>query len=82
VETVGTIIMFSGLLVAVVGKLWMLVKIFETGILWGVGALLCGLVGLIWLVMHWQRGWRPFALSLSGAAVMLLGGLLMEAARS
>ncbi|MFA5508165.1 MAG: hypothetical protein WC423_22265 [Vulcanimicrobiota bacterium] len=56
-----------------VGGLWILIEAFKTSILWGLGSLFIPFVSLIWLVLHWDRGGKPFFIQLGGVAVMFVG---------
>ena len=35
------------------------------------------LVGLVFLFAHWRVGYRPFALSLAGLALAIVGALML-----
>lgn len=63
-----------GLIVALVGGIWLLVEAFKESTLWGVGCLLCGPVQLAFIIQHWQAAKRPFALNLAGAALCFGAG--------
>lgn len=69
---------FLGLLVCVVGGIWMLVKGFQESLPWGFGMILCGIVSLVFLVMHWDKAKNPFFVQLVGIALMLLGLMVLK----
>mgnify|MGYP006281542809 CR=1 FL=1 len=76
-ELLGGILVWVGLIIAVIGGIWMLIEQFSTSILWGVGCLLCGVISLIWLVTHFDRGMYPFLTSLAVAIIYVIGGVLL-----
>ncbi len=71
-EIVVLILMGIGGLMLVAGNIWFLVEMFRTSILWGLGGLFVPFVTLIWLVLHWDQGAKPFGLSILGAVVCIL----------
>lgn len=76
VEIIGTLLMFLGCIGVVIGGIWFLIETFKTGVLWGLCCLFIPFVSLIWLVMHWQQGSKPFLLQLAGAGVAVLGATM------
>jgi uncharacterized membrane protein len=77
-ETIGWLVQGLGLIVSIIAGLWFLVETFKSGVLWFIGCLLFGPVGLVWLVMHWEDGKAPFFLSLGGGGLMVLGTMMMR----
>ena len=63
-----------GVLLAVVGGLWLLVVGFQTSILWGIGMLLLPIIGLIFVFLHWQQAKSPFLLQVVGVVLIFAGG--------
>lgn len=70
------VVLGIGLLISIVCGLWMLVLQFQTSILWGLGCLVIPFVSLIWLIMYWDAGKKPFLISLVGV-LLTIGGLFM-----
>jgi len=64
----------AGLVLLVIGEIWLVVNAFQTGILWGLGVLLVPCVSLVFLVLHFGRAWKPFLLVIVGAALLGAGG--------
>jgi hypothetical protein len=64
------LIAFAGLIAIVVGGLWMLVRAFSEGVLWGLGCLFLPLVSLFFLIVHWRQAKDPFFLQLLGLGVI------------
>lgn len=54
----------------------MLIEAFGTSVLWGLGYLFVPFVSLIWLVLHWDRGGKPFLISLAGGGLLIVGAML------
>lgn len=63
-----------GVLLTVVGGLWLLVVGFQTSILWGIGMLLLPIISLIFVVLHWQQAKSPFLLQIVGVVLLFAGG--------
>jgi hypothetical protein len=77
-EVFGILLMVIGCIGIVVGGIWFLIETFRSGVLWGLGSLFVPFVSLIWLVLHWRQGSKPFLLQLAGMGVgafgMMMGG--------
>ncbi len=69
----GTLLFIFGGVLALVGAVWLLVEAFRVNIWWGLGTLLTGVVGLIFAVVHWDRGGRPLITEVAGIVVAALG---------
>jgi hypothetical protein len=69
----GTLLFIFGGVLALVGAIWLLVEAFRVNIWWGLGTLLTGVVGLIFAVVHWDRGGRPLITEVAGIVVAALG---------
>ncbi len=79
-EIIGLILMIVGGVAALCGSVMMLIRMFQTSILWGLGGIFVPFVSLIWLIMHWDKGGRPFLIYLAGglvcgAGVAMSGGM-------
>lgn len=72
----GLVLVIIGLLIAVVGGIWFLVVAFQESVLWGLGCLLFGPIGLVFLIMHWQVAKKPFLVEVLGFALMVVGMIL------
>ena len=65
-----------GWIIGAVGGIWILVKAFQESIWWGLGSLFVPIVGLIFVLTHWQEAGKPFLIQLGGSALMVVGYLL------
>lgn len=72
----GMILLMLGGLIALVGGIWLLVKAFQTSILWGLGCLFLAPVQLVFIIMHWGEAKKPFLIYLAGLVLVILGSVL------
>ncbi len=63
---------YGGGIISIVGSLWLLVVMFQTSILWGLGGLFIPFVSFIFLVMHFDRAAGPFFVSVIGFVMSLI----------
>ncbi len=69
----GLVLMVLGGLVCAVGGIWILVKAFQTSVLWGLGCLFVPFVSLVFVFTHWADTKVPFLINIGGAAVYVAG---------
>jgi hypothetical protein len=72
----GMLLLVVGLAVAAVGGIWLIVVAFQESVLWGLGSLFIPLVGLAFVISHWDAAKRPFLINLGGALLIVLGTVL------
>ncbi len=72
----GDLIILLGIVIFVVGGFLFLVAAFRESVLWGLACLLCPIVPLFFLIVHWQNARRPFFIQLAGFAVLVVGAIL------
>jgi hypothetical protein len=63
-------LLMLGMILGVVGGIWLLVVAFQESIWWGLGSLLLPIVSLIFVIMHWQVSKKPFLISLAGGVLL------------
>lgn len=73
---VGLILLFVGLVISLVGGIMLLIKAFQTSVLWGLGSIFVPFVSLIFVITHWDIAKRPFLISLVGAVILIIGSAL------
>lgn len=73
---IGSILAILGLVLLIVGGLWLLVKAFQKSILWGLGSLFIGPVLLVFAIMHWEACKKPFLIWLAGFVLAVAGSVL------
>jgi hypothetical protein len=66
-------LMVIGIFLVIVGGLWQLVVTFQTSIPWGIFSLLFPVVGLIFVIMHWEVAKRPFLWQVAGVVIAVIG---------
>jgi thiol:disulfide interchange protein len=71
-----TALYFLGLLVALVGAIWLIVLAFKESILWGLGSLLIPFVSLIFAITHWDRAKTPFLIQVGGVVLLVLSVMM------
>jgi hypothetical protein len=69
------ILILLGWLIALIGSIWFLVVAFQESVLWGLACLFIPFVGLVFLVMHFDRAAKPFFISLAGSILAVIGAL-------
>ena len=62
----------GGIVMMVFGVI-LLVKAFQTSVLWGLGYIFVPFVSLVFVALHWQETKKPFLYLLAGSAVMVVG---------
>lgn len=74
--TLGLILLGIGVIVGLVGGIWILMLAFQESIVWGIGCIFVPFVSLIFVVMNWDEAKKPFLINLGGLALMILGSAL------
>lgn len=73
----GGILSGVGGLIAVIGWIWILVIAFQNGdVIWGIVSLLCGLVGLIYAIQHFEQAKIPLGLLAGGIVLQIVGAAM------
>ncbi len=61
-----------GVILLLIGNIWILVLAFKTGIWWGLGSLFIPLVSLFFVLLHLRDTWKPLLIEIVGAIVIFL----------
>ena len=72
-EIIGMILLGLGSLIAIWYGIILLIKAFQTSILWGLGYLLVPFVALIFVIVHWDVAKKPFLMSLLAIPLIAVG---------
>lgn len=64
-----------GIVLCVVGGLWIVVNAFKQSIWWGLGSLIIPLVGLVFAIMHFAENKIPLLLYVVGIVLLIAGGV-------
>ncbi len=75
-EFAGLISSVIGLLLMIIFSIVLLIRAFQTSILWGLGYLFIPLVGLFFLFIHWDVAKSPFMKCFLGLVLVVVGGVL------
>jgi len=62
-----------GILIAIVGGIWLLVVAFRESLLWGLACLVVPIVMLLFVATHWSESKTPFLVQVAGWALFLVG---------
>lgn len=76
---IGSLLYWVGILISAVGGIWLLVVAFQESVLWGLGCLFIPIVSLVFVIMHWEKGGKPFLVSLGGGVIAVVGASMMAA---
>jgi len=58
-----------GVLLAIIGNLWIVVLAFRTGLLLGLGCLFAPPVGLVYCALNFREAWKPLVVAIIGLAM-------------
>ncbi len=56
----------GGLILGIVGSLWIVIVAFQAGLFWGLGSLFVPIVGLIFCILNFREMWKPLLLAVIG----------------
>jgi uncharacterized membrane protein len=77
-ETVANILFYLGIVVAMVGNLWLLVLAFRQNIWWGLASLIIPFVIFVFVIQYWgNRVKTPFFIALTGIIMYIAASLLL-----
>ena len=76
-ETFGTILIAIGLIIALAYGIILLIKAFQTHILWGLGSLFVPFVSLVFVIMHWDVAKKPFLMGLISIPFYIAGTAML-----
>ena len=76
------ILVVIGLIIHLIGLIWLLVEALHESILWLLGCLLVPFVWLIFAVTHWREAAKPFGVALLGYVIIFVASILMPMAAS
>lgn len=69
----GLGLILIGALIALVGWVMILIEAFKESVLWGLGSLFIGIVGLIFVIMHFEQTKKGLFIYLGGAVLIGIG---------
>lgn len=71
-EIVSSALFVLGLLLAVIGYLWLAWTALQESVLWGLGSFLIPLVSLVFAVLHWDEAKAPFLTWIAGDILIVI----------
>ena len=78
-ETFGIILIIVGSIIALFYGIILLIRAFQTHILWGLGSLFVPFVSLIFVIMNWDVAKKPFLMGLISIPFYLAGLAMLPA---
>ncbi len=76
-EVIGTMLLFVGLIMVLIGGIWFLVVAFQENVLWVLAGFFFPFVWLIFLFMHYDKAEQPFLIQLAGVVVSIGGAAML-----
>lgn len=61
-----------GVILLLVGNIWILVYAFKASIWWGLGSLFIPFVGLIFVLLNLRDTWKPLLLEIVGFVILFI----------
>ncbi|MEI8669936.1 hypothetical protein P4S65_17980 [Pseudoalteromonas sp. B131b] len=65
-----------GIIIVVVGGIFLLIETFRESILWGIGCILISPISLLFIVLHWDVSKKPVVIQIVGLIIMFFGASL------
>ena len=76
-EALSGLVFGVGIIMALVGAVWILVNAFKESILWGILSIIIPLVLLIFALMHLDTCKKPLGIWLGGVVLYVVGGFVL-----
>jgi len=72
----GMALLVIGIILSVIGGIWLLITAFQESVGWGLGCMLLPIVSLIFVFLHWEESKRPFLIGVAGNVLAIAGAAL------
>ena len=76
-ETFGLILVIISFIIGIYYSIVLIIRAFQTHILWGLGYLIVPFVSLIFVIMHWDVAKKPFLMSLLALVILFVGNSML-----
>ena len=76
-ETLGLILTIIGIILVIFYGIVLMIRAFQTHILWGLGYIIVPFVSLIFVIMHWDVAKKPFLMSLLALVILFVGNSML-----
>jgi hypothetical protein len=73
---ISVALVLIGLVLMLLAHLWLIIRIFEQSVAWGLGSLFIPLVGLIAIIKFWENTKRSFVGQLVCFGIMIFGAMI------
>ena len=77
-EIIGQIFIVIGITLAVIGDLMIIIQAFKTALLWGLGILFLPIVGLVFIIIYWDKTKKYVLWLLLSILFLIIGGTLIN----
>lgn len=75
-EIIGQLFFVIGITIALVADIMIVIQAFRTSLLWGLGTLFIPIVGVVFIVMYWDKTKKYVWWILLSIVFIILGGTL------
>ena len=72
----ASVLMVLGFIIVTIGSVLFIIAAFSESLLWGIGCLIFGPLGILFLISHWEKAKTPFFIQLAGFALMAIGSFM------
>lgn len=76
-QALASILMLLGLVISFIGGVWFIIAAFQDSLAWGLLCLFLPITSFLFLILHADRAFKPFFVSLFGT-LLLLGGVFLR----
>ena len=63
---------------ALISGIWFLIATFKEGVLWGLACLFIPFASLIFLILHFDKVWAPFAIGCLASLLFFSGSYILN----
>ena len=75
-EIIGQIFIVIGITLAIIGDVMIIIQAIKTSLLWGLGTLFLPIVGLVFIIMYWDKTKKYVLWLLLSILFFIIGGTL------
>lgn len=75
-EIIGQLFFVIGLTIALVADIMIIIQAFKTSLLWGLGTLFLPIVGVVFIIMYWDKTKKYVWWILLSIVFIIFGGTL------
>lgn len=75
-EIIGQLFFVIGIAIAIVADIMIVIQAFKTSLLWGLGTLFLPIVGVVFIVLYWDKTKKYVWWILLSIVLIIIGGTL------